>query len=69
MTSWNKINEQEFFTKQTEIINKNQTNSGPEEFNKWDEDAIESICSRTEHMEEKISDLEDRNIEITTEEA
>ena len=29
------------------------------------ENALESIRNRTDHMEERISELEDRNLEIT----
>lgn len=35
----NKINEQEYFTKEIKTIKKNQTNSGDEE-NKWNEERI-----------------------------
>lgn len=45
-------------------ILKNQTNSWSEELKKWDEVCIWNIGSRADQMEERISKLEERNLEM-----
>lgn len=62
----NKINKQkEYSTSETEIFKQNQVNSGAEELNKWDEDHNrESTGHRTDHVEERISEPEDGNLDM-----
>ena len=62
----NKKNEQKFFTTRLKLFLKSQTEI-PEVKNPMNEmkNAIENICSRPDQTQERISDLEDSNIEIT----
>lgn len=52
------------FIKDIKIIFKKCRNSGPEKKSTYEmRNAIESICSRVQQMENRISKLEDRNFE------
>ena len=62
----NKINKQkECSTSEVEILKQNQVNSGAEELNKWDEECFQKHAEQADQMEVRISELEDRNIEMT----
>lgn len=50
---------------ESEVIKKNQTNSGAEVINRINENAKESLCHRADHMEDEISNLEGNKFEIT----
>lgn len=51
----------EYFTREIETIKKNETEILKLELNKWD---LKSILNTADHLEERISDLKDRNLEI-----
>lgn len=62
----NKINKQkECSTSEVEILKQNQINSGAEELNKWDEECFQKHAEQADQMEVRISELKDRNIEMT----
>ena len=62
----NKMNEHKYFAKEIDTLKKNQTEM-------WElknsineiENAMKSSRKRADHMEERISELEDRNLEIS----
>lgn len=48
-----------------EVIKKEQSrNSRAKELNGWNEKALESRCSREQQLEDRMSELKDRNFEI-----
>ena len=58
-----KIREEIFY--QGDWKSEKETNSGAEELNKWDEDNNrKSSGHRADHVEERISEPEDRNLEM-----
>ena len=55
----------EYFTKEIETLKKEPNrNCGAKVFNKWDKETWESIGNRADCMEERISELEDRNLKM-----
>ena len=61
----NKINKQkEYFTKAIENKKEPKRNSEAEELINEMKNALESTGNRVDHMEERISELKDRNLEM-----
>lgn len=55
--------EKEYFIREIEILSKSQTNAGAEEVSEM-KNELECSGNKTDHMEERISDLKDRNKEM-----